>query len=125
MQGYSPKLPLVADKSEDGPYALNKTLLESIKQNFKMLILTNPGERVMDSNFGVGLRAMLFEQDVEEIREKINSRIINQVRQYMNFIRILEINISPPDSNEENTIFISIRYTVPTLNINDELNIDV
>ena len=27
-----------------------------IKQNLKMLILTNPGERVMDPEFGVGIK---------------------------------------------------------------------
>ena len=35
-----------------------------------------------------------------------------------------EINISPPNSNEENTLFINIIYSIPSLSINDELNID-
>lgn len=123
MQGYSAKLPLTYDQAEDGVYSLNKTLLDSVKQNFKMLLLTNPGERIMDSDFGVGLRKFLFQQDTEETRAQIRSRIISQTRKYLNFIKIDEINISQPSSNEENTIFINIRFTVPALNVNDELNI--
>ena len=59
MAGISPKLPLTRDK-QDG-YALNKTELDSIKQNVKMVVLTSPGERVMDPSFGVGIRKYLFE----------------------------------------------------------------
>lgn len=123
MQGYSPRLPLVVDQTNDGPYGLNKTILESVKQNFKMLLLTNPGERMMDSNFGVGIRALLFEQDTEQLRDVLKSRIVNQVRAYMSFITVTEINVSEPGSNEENTMFVNIRYTIPALKVNDELNI--
>ena len=60
LQGISPKLPLTYSKT-DGPYLLNKNLKETVKQNFKMLVLTSPGERVMVPDFGVGLRNFLFE----------------------------------------------------------------
>lgn len=124
MQGYSAKLPLNRDQTSDGLYELNKTLLDTIRQNFKMLILTNPGERIMDSNYGVGLKKLLFEQDTIDLRKKLTSRINNQVKNYMNFLVITDISISQPDSNQENTMFVSIRYKVPSLNINDELNIN-
>ena len=65
MQGYSPKLPLAYDSTQDGNYALNKTLIDTIRQNLKMLLLTNPGERIMMPNFGVGIRTYLFSEDTE------------------------------------------------------------
>lgn len=124
MQGYSPKLPLVYDHTEDGVYGLNKTLIDTIRQNLKMLLLTNPGERIMDSEFGVGMKRFLFEQDTDSIRKTIQDRVLDQVKRYLNYIEIDEINISPVGSNDENTLFVNIRYTVPSLNINDELNIN-
>ena len=124
MQGYSPRLPLALDTTEDGVYGLNKTLLDTIRQNLKMLLLTNPGERVMDSSFGVGLKKYLFEQDVEEVREAIEGRILQQVNKYMSFVEITEINMSKPQSNDENLLFINIKFTVPVLNVNDELNLN-
>lgn len=125
MQGFSPKLPLVYDNTNDGVYALNKTLLETVRQNLKMLLLTVPGERIMDSNFGIGLRKYLFEQDSDLIREQLQKRIVTQVSLYLNFITIEEINISPPNSNDENVMFLNIRYKVPSLQVNDELNISL
>jgi uncharacterized protein len=124
MQGYSPKLPLLYDITEDGVYGLNKTILDTIRQNLKMLILTNPGERIMDSNFGVGIKRFLFENDDDQLRENIQNRIIDQISRYLDYISVIEVNISPVGSNEENLMFINIKYTVPSLNINDELNIN-
>ena len=60
MYGISPKLPLIVDDL-DGHYGLTKTIREAVKQNFKNLILTSPGERVMDQQFGVGLRSYFFD----------------------------------------------------------------
>ena len=50
----SVKLPLEIDP-RDGPYASIDDLTEVVRQNFKNLILTVPGERVMLPDFGVGL----------------------------------------------------------------------
>lgn len=123
MQGFSPKLPLIYDHTDDGLYALNKTLLDTIRQNLKMLLLTSPGERIMDSNFGVGIRKFLFEQDTFSVREELQNKIATQVALYLNFIVIEEIDISPPNSNDENVMFLKIKYKVPSINTNDELNI--
>jgi hypothetical protein len=38
-------------------------LTSVVDQNIKMTLLTSPGERVFDSNFGVGLKRYLFEND--------------------------------------------------------------
>lgn len=123
MQGFSPRLPLLFDKDSDGAYGLNKRLDDTIRQNLKMLLLTNPGERIMDSDFGVGIRRFLFEQNTITAREQISSRIKQQVKKYLSYIQIESIDINPVDSNQENTVFINIRYSVPSLNLKDELNI--
>lgn len=124
MQGYSPKLPLLKD-SVDGCYGLNKTLVDTIKQNFKMLILTDPGERIMMPDFGVGIRRFLFDQDTDSVRASITTRIRQQVSQYMSFLTIDDISISSPESNDENTVFIQIKYSITNLNVKDILNIEV
>ncbi len=123
MQGFSPKLPLLHDKTGDGLYGLNKTLSDTVKQNLKMLILTNPGERIMDSNFGVGIRRFIFEQDTDQLRQKLSTRITEQITKYLNYVVISDIIISPPNSNDENLLFLKIIYYVPAINIKDTLNI--
>ena len=58
MIGISPKLPLRVD-SVDGFYALTKKITETLQQNLKMLVLTAPGERMMNPEFGVFLKMHL------------------------------------------------------------------
>mgnify|MGYP003117770577 CR=1 FL=1 len=81
MPGLSPKLPLHIDQI-DG-YGLTKTFKEVARQNLKMVILTNPGERIMIPNFGVGIRTYLFENATQAtfntIRKRINICLIFQL----------------------------------------------
>ena len=101
--GLSPKLPLLKDP-EDG-YALNKTYLEKVKQNFKMLVLTSPGERIMYPTFGVGLRNFLFENADQRTYDLIKERILQQTQKYMPFIEIKDIIISDVASGQGPTSF--------------------
>jgi len=124
--GFSPKLPLKHD-AVDGFYALNKTLGEVAKQNLKMLVLTTPGERLMDPAFGVGARNYLFEQ-TQDTHSGLNNKILEQVRKYMPFIEIADIAVAGLNSNEyksTNYMGISITYFITNLNINDILKITV
>ena len=67
--GFSPVIPLQKN-DEDGFYVLTKTLAQNIKQNIKNLMLTSPGERVMISDFGVGLRNFLFQNNSAELTKQ-------------------------------------------------------
>ena len=85
--GYSPKLPL--KEAESGAvFGLNESLREAIQQNVKMLVLTSPGERIMDPNFGVGIRNYLFEQNTPQTHTSIKTKIIRQTQEYLPFLEI-------------------------------------
>tara|TARA_R100001509_G_scaffold129713_1_gene83065 strand:+ start:181 stop:570 length:390 start_codon:yes stop_codon:yes gene_type:complete len=121
--GISVKLPLRVT-AEDGPYALNKDLVETTKQNFKNLVLTNPGERIMDINFGVGASALLFENYSSDTKERIRARIVEQVKTYMPFLKINSINFDD-SSIDANQLFIAINYYISPLNFQDILSINL
>jgi len=122
MHGIGPKLPLAVD-DVDGHFGLIKTLGDEVQQNLKHLILTSPGERVMDINFGVGIRRFLFEQMVPQTQDKIESRILSQVRQYLPFVKITKIDFN---TNEFlNLLNIAITYNVSSINKNDKIVIDL
>ena len=89
MSSLSVKLPLVRDIA-DG-FAMIKDFRTLVKQNFKMLIMTNPGERIMIPDFGVGIRQFLFENFNEVTYSRIENRIFEQTEVYMPFIQIQEL----------------------------------
>tara|TARA_R110000824_G_scaffold101386_3_gene240846 strand:- start:5092 stop:5487 length:396 start_codon:yes stop_codon:yes gene_type:complete len=124
--GISVKLPL---SMGDFGYELNENYTDAIKQNFKNLLLTSPGERVMDLNFGVGLRRILFEPDSTSTRLDIYSSINKQVEIYMPFLEIVDINFSTPETNvfesDENSFFVVVIYRISSLKIQDQLDISL
>lgn len=120
MSSISPSLPLSLDE-QDG-YRMNKTLVKAIQQNVKMLLLTVPGERVMDPEFGVGLKTYLFEFNNPGTYAAIRAKINEQVSNYLPFIEIDELEIFTPDEltpDSENSVQIIFSYRIiPT----DELD---
>ena len=123
MKGYSPKLPLTLDPT-DG-FRLTKTIKEVVSQNLKMLLLTSPGERVMEPAFGVGLYNFLFEQNLEYTRTGIRETIRQQVKKYMPFLVIRDISFSPSEGLDidENSLGIVIKYLIPATGETDILQI--
>lgn len=121
FKGYSVSLPLVYNK-EDGPFALNKNMIDVVKQNLKTLILTDKGERIMLPNFGVGLRKFLFENMSDTINVQIEQEIIEQVRRYMPFVNIRRVLVLE-DPDVLNKLYISVEFIVPALNVADVLQI--
>ena len=118
MAGFSPKLPLTLDV-DDG-YALTKDLKELAKQNFKNLVLTSPGERIMDPEFGVGIRSYLFENNSVQTQGRIDARVRSQVQKYLPYINIESIQFDNIDVNpnvSENFLGVRILYTIKKLKV--------
>ncbi len=129
MSGVSVKLPLVID-DVDGVYKLNKTLEDTIQQNLKNLILTSPGERMMDPDFGVGIMAFLHEPNTTITHSALSARIHSQVNKYMPFIEVTDVAIGPDDAvfdsiNRENAFGLRIKYLILPLSQDEVLNITV
>ena len=127
MIGYSPKFPLQIDNSV-GAYSLTQTLKEVIKQNFINLMLTAPGERIMDINFGVGLRHYLFEQNTPALQDRIATAVRVQVKKYMPFIALNKIDFKEAELQagyEDQILDVSITYSVASMNILDSISVGV
>jgi phage baseplate assembly protein W len=125
MAGISPKLPLTVDKKH-GHYSLNENYKDAVRQNLKNLILTAPGERIMDPDFGVGIRNFLFENNNTELYADIESAIMEQVQKYMSFIEIVNIGFNRTSAlpiNEENGLSITLTFYIIPLQFYDNLEI--
>ena len=124
--GITPRLPLRVD-DVFGPYALITSQVELVKQNFKMLLLTIPGERIMNPDFGVGLKQYLFERAGSNVHAAINDRIVQQVGKYMNYIQLNSIDFGTPENSPDlfpHTLSVSIHFTIVPLQTSTTLQID-
>lgn len=118
----SVSLPITKD-SADG-FSMNYGIKETLKQNFIMLLLTNPGERVMEPNFGVGIKQFLFTNMSTDYRPSIIAKINSQVKTYMPAIVIGSIDFAEPDQ-KPNSISMRITYAIPDMGIKDLLELTI
>lgn len=128
MAYFAPKLPLTRD--DVSGYKMLENLKDVVKQNFKMLILTLPGERIMNPNFGVGLYKYLFEQiPSETLQENIKADIISQCSTYLPYISIKNISFETSDNSPHtagyNTLYVEVEYYIKSLNASDILQVSV
>ena len=113
------------EESSESGFKQIDTLRDNIKQNLKMLVLTNPGERVMDPNFGVGVSRYLFEMiEDNSVYADIDSRIREQVSLSLPYVSIQKVEFLSEIRNR-NKINLKITYSVPRISLNDQLVTEV
>lgn len=127
MPNYSPSLPLTLSP-RDGTYENLQDLISVTTQNLKMILLTAPGERVMDPEFGVGMRNYLFEQNNISTYTSIRSNINRQVKKYLPFVDIQDVDFKTEDTDasiQANRVNITVRFYIRPLNSSQQLTINL
>jgi hypothetical protein len=126
MPGLAPRLPLEIDPL-DG-YGLIKNYRGMINQNLKMVLLTIPGERVMDPDFGVGLKTYLFEPQITQTHANLSANIRRQVAKYLPFIKITNIKFQTSEDSEiipPNYLSVVLSFRVDLVDLSETLVITV
>ena len=121
MSNFSVMYPLEFNNVSNGFEVISQENLQELTRfNLKNILLTIPGERIMDPNFGVGVKLYLFEQNNTDLSPLV-FRIKSQIKRYAPYIEILDLNTKIFDNN----LTISIRYEVKAANISDILELDI
>ena len=109
----------------DGATGINTTYTttDTIKSNLINFLLTGKRERVMNPNFGSGLREILFEQLTGDTISVINDLIKGGVEEFFPQVIIESLNIEPDEYNQ--TINIYLKYTIINTNIEDALQLNL
>lgn len=126
MSNYSPSLPLTLNPANG--FTNNQTVIEVVQQNLKMLLLTSPGERIMDPNFGVGMRRFLFEQNNGQTHSQIKTKIKRQVSEYMSYIEIEDVIFAHEANNsmiKSNGLLITIKFFISPVGIHGSLGLEL
>ena len=97
-----------------------QTLKEQVKANLINVVLTAPGERVMEPEFGVGLKSYLFEQNInlEDLKNNIN----DQINFYIPEISLSDVIVDFIEG--EHLLFIKIIYQIKADNSTDAIQLN-
>lgn len=107
--------------TKKGVFQFNYTTKDQIKSNLINLLLTSPGERYHQPNYGVGLREILFEQNttVNERISTLKSKIDQNISFHLPQVRVEDLNVSTLDKE----LLINITYRVLLDNDTNEISI--
>ena len=97
-----------------------KTLKEQIKTNLINVLLTEPGERVNEPDFGVGLKKLLFEPNINT--DDVNERINLQIDFYIPEISLIDTQVNFVD--KEHLLYITITYSFNLDNSKDSIQLN-
>ena len=93
--------------NEENMFNGTETIEEQTKANLINLLLTEPGERVNIPRYGVGLKKLLFEQNVD--LEILKEQIIRKSSIYIPNIKVLDVQTKIA-STDRHTILVAITY---------------
>ena len=98
------------------------TSKDAIRSNLINFFLTGKNERLLNLDFGAGLRNMLFEGITEDKIEEIKLNINKSLELYFPRVQVKSLNLNAyPDQNLVN---FELKYSVLQTNIEDEVSIN-
>jgi len=114
------KFPMNANKavSNSGGFNMSRTTEEQAVSNYINLLLTFPGERYMQPDYGIGIQRRLFEQNTELFRATIREDILFACNIWLPYIINDEIRINADEQipglagNVEHGVRVEIMFRV-------------
>ena len=105
--------PFARVPNQDGYFKTTKTTMDSIKNNIRLLLQTEQGERVFQPNLGMNLKRLLFEQITEDTSIEIENNIVDVFETWLPFVELkgIDVNIDPTNQ-EQNKIKINITFSI-------------
>ena len=94
----------------DGYFKTTKTTVDSIKNNIRLLLQTNTGERVFQPALGMNLRQLLFEPLDENLTIQMENNIVDTFERWLPFVELKNIKIERRD--ELNQVNINIDFNI-------------
>lgn len=98
------------------------TTKDALKSNLINFMLTGKGERVLNPDFGIGLRSMLFEQATQDSRDQIDYMVRKGLSDWFPQVVVNTLTITVEPNNYTATVYL--KYSVSQTNIQDELLIN-
>lgn len=94
----------------NGMFAQSTSLLQQVRSNFKNLILTKKGERIMQPEFGCDLHTLLFEQITEDTEFNMRNAVTEAVERWLPYLEVTNLSLETDADNDPYRVSISVDY---------------
>ena len=82
---------------------------DNVRQSIRVLLLTEPGERLMREEYGCGLRRFLFQPNTPSTRQLISERITQAISRWEPRVLIDSVAVDP-DPEDERVVQVNIVF---------------
>jgi|10_taG_2_1085330.scaffolds.fasta_scaffold68419_2 hypothetical protein len=95
-----------------GWFASVQTTLLAVKNNLRMLLQTERGERLMQPDLGLGLKQFLFQPLTEDLKANVASEIQQMIDVWLPFVEIRELHVNSGSGNQSNSLLIKVIFNI-------------
>ncbi len=82
---------------------------ENVRESIRVILLTEPAERLMREEFGCGLRRFLFEPNTVTTRTLIREAVGNAIKAREPRVRVEQVTVEP-DAEDPRLVAVEIHF---------------
>ena len=97
---------------------------QNIRESIRVILLTEPGERLMLPDFGAGLKRFLFQPNTVTTHRLIEEVILQALDQWEPRIEVDSVEVEA-DDDDPTSALVTIRYTLIANQANDQLQLRI
>ena len=97
---------------------------ENVRESIRIILLTEPRERIMLPAFGGGLSGYLFEPNIVSTRSLIAERIKKALAAWEPRIAVESVQVEP-DPNDDQVAVITITYKLVATQVLERMNLNL
>lgn len=97
-----------------GAFETNKSTIDAVVDDLKLLLLSNHGERPIHGDFGANLRVIIFEPG-PAVLQKAEDLVLSAIEKWMPFVQVDSIIVSDSTTDttlKANELRIRLNFTV-------------
>ena len=105
-------LPIARQPGDNqGYFATTKTTMDAVKNDIKLLLMTQRGERLFQPFLGMDIRRFLFEQITDDTGFEIENDIVETFQTWLPFVQLQDIKVDL-GNQDKNQIKINITFNI-------------
>jgi phage baseplate assembly protein W len=97
---------------------------DSVRESIRVVLTTEPGERLMLPSFGAGLRSFLFEPNVPATHRMVEERVQFALRRWEPRIALESVVVRPHPDGRSRAV-VSVRYVLVATQARDGIELQV
>ena len=95
---------------------------DNVRESIRLILLTEPGERVLREEFGCGLRRFLFEPNTVTTRQLISERITRAIEVWEPRVVVDEVKVEG-DGQDARLVAVTILFRLVATQANGRLGL--